>query len=481
MPPAPPPEPRAGQPGPPLIILDMDGVLLHLDLDTERVRAQIARAFAEVGIEQPFRPLIASIDQACARLEARDPGLAARLRQQAWHIIDEEELRAAPRCRPAPGLAALCRALAAYPVALFTNNSLPAVSLALRRAGIPEDLFLAIQARPGPGSIKPAAEPVLALIDAAARHTGAMPGRVFLIGDQPADMQSADAARARLQARGWTGSMVPVAVRGPWRSDRELEDAGAWFIAADLAEAVLLATTRPVPTSLSIVLLALNEEASIEHAIVDARRFCRLYFDDYQIVVVDDGCTDRTAAMAERTGAAHGDVTLVRHPVNQGMGASMRDGYLAATMEYIAHLPADRQVRPQALAAFLPHLAPERVVVSHYAAPPSGEARQWLSRAFRLLTQTIGGLTVDFAGTYTFHRDWRTAVDLRALVSDTFLFSFELLERLARAGASFTRVQIHNFPREIGTSREARLARMSRVLREIVRYRVRSALRTRRG
>ena len=467
---------------PPLVILDMDGVLLHLDLDRDRMRAEVARAFAVAGVAHAFQPAAAApfmstIESACAAVGARDVEAGLRLREAVWRIVAEEELRAARRCRPTPGARALVEALAGRPVGLFTNNAREAVSVALQQAGIPENAFFDIQARDAPGAIKPSAGPVLALATAAAQHLGEAPERVFLVGDHPGDMQSAHAAQARLAERGWPGTVIPMAVRTPWRSDRSLEDAGAWFIAADLDEVARLVTVPPVSASLSLVLLALNEEATIAQAIEDARRFCRLYCaEGYEIVVVDDGSTDDTSGAAERAG--EGDVVLVRHEVNQGMGGAMRDGYLAATCEYIAPLPADRQVRPQALAGLLPHLAPERVVHGYYVTPHSGAARAWLSEAFRVLVRHVGGLHVDFAGTYLFHRKWLDVVDLHSLVSDTFVFSFELLERFRRAGCVFAAEVVHPFPREVGTSRVVGVKRIARVFRELVRYRAK-ALRAR--
>jgi hypothetical protein len=54
------------------------------------------------------------------------------------------------------------------------------------------------------------------------------------------------------------------------------------------------------------------------------------------------------------------------------------------------------------------------------------------------------------------------------------VFSFELLERMRRAGSRFAAVSIRPFAREVGQSRVAALRRIVRVFGEIARYRVRS-------
>ena len=68
------------------------------------------------------------------------------------------------------------------------------------------------------------------------------------------------------------------------------------------------------------VLPAFNEEAFIAWAV---RSVPLDVFDD--VIVVDDASTDRTRERAEASGA-----TVVRHAVNQGVGAALVTGFRAA-------------------------------------------------------------------------------------------------------------------------------------------------------
>jgi hypothetical protein len=97
-----------------------------------------------------------------------------------------------------------------------------------------------------------------------------------------------------------------------------------------------------------------------------------------------------------------------------------------------------------------------------------------MSLAFRFLVRGLGGLSVDFAGSYVFHRRWLETIDLTTVRSETFVFSFELLERMRQAGSRFASVRIRPFLREVGQSRELALRRIVRVFGEIARYRVRT-------
>jgi phosphoglycolate phosphatase-like HAD superfamily hydrolase len=448
-------------------ITDMDGVLLDLHLDGARLRGTLDALVAEHGFKFEGRGLLSDISSICAQLSQKDPEAGARLRERLWALIDEEETRCAPHATLHPGAREFLDGLGKIPVALYTNNHHACAMTALRAVGLDPGRFFAIKARSGATSIKPAAQPVLDLL---AHPAAAGAERVFLVGDHVADMGSVTAARAALP--GGAPEIIAIGHAHSLQNGPRLEAAGADFIVTEVSDAASLINAPGSPHSLSMVLLAWNEQESIQAAIRDCRRFARLWLSGYEIIVVDDGSHDATATRAES--ASEGDVRVVRHSRNLGMGAAMRSGYAAATCDYIAHLPADRQVRPQSLLAFLPHMRPETTVVSTYVTPPSGQKRQLMSLAFRLVVQGLGGLRVNFAGTYIFHRRWLDMIDLASVRCETFVFSFELLERLRRAGSGFAAVTIRPFMREVGQSREVAVRRIVRVFGEIARYRARS-------
>ncbi len=91
------------------------------------------------------------------------------------------------------------------------------------------------------------------------------------------------------------------------------------------------------PDTTSIVIPAYNEAASIG-AVVSQLAGAAAW---REIVVVDDGSTDDTAAIAERAGAR-----VVRHPYNKGNGAAVKSGIRAAGGEYVLIIDADGQHRP---------------------------------------------------------------------------------------------------------------------------------------
>ncbi len=84
--------------------------------------------------------------------------------------------------------------------------------------------------------------------------------------------------------------------------------------------------------AVSIVVPAFNEEAGIGPVLEELHRLD----PSWEILVVDDGSTDRTAERAERAGAR-----VLRHPVNRGYGASLKTGIRAARAPWIVITDAD--------------------------------------------------------------------------------------------------------------------------------------------
>jgi len=97
----------------------------------------------------------------------------------------------------------------------------------------------------------------------------------------------------------------------------------------------------PQRQALTVIVPALNEEAAIGSTLEELRR----HFPDSEILVVDDGSIDRTAAKA----AAVAGVRVLHHDLNRGYGAAIKTGVRQATNEIVAWYDADGQHTPQNL------------------------------------------------------------------------------------------------------------------------------------
>jgi glycosyltransferase involved in cell wall biosynthesis len=99
--------------------------------------------------------------------------------------------------------------------------------------------------------------------------------------------------------------------------------------------------------SLSIIIPAKNEAEAIGDVVTIALET----YPDAEVVVVDDGSTDRTADAAREAGA-----TVVSHPASLGNGAAVKTGARAANGEVLAFMDGDGQHDAREFAKLLPRL-----------------------------------------------------------------------------------------------------------------------------
>lgn len=103
---------------------------------------------------------------------------------------------------------------------------------------------------------------------------------------------------------------------------------------------------------LSLVIPVLNEAESLEPLLAEVDEALAGSGRPYEVVVVDDGSTDGTAALLAKAAVARDDLTVVRLRRNFGKAAALAHGFAACRGDVIVTLDGDRQDDP----AEIPHL-----------------------------------------------------------------------------------------------------------------------------
>jgi dolichyl-phosphate beta-glucosyltransferase len=98
----------------------------------------------------------------------------------------------------------------------------------------------------------------------------------------------------------------------------------------------------PSPSmELSIVIPAFNEERRLPQTLDRVQDFLKARPGTYEVMVVDDGSTDDTAKLVERTSAGWPALRLLKNPGNRGKGYSVRHGMLEAVGNIVLFTDAD--------------------------------------------------------------------------------------------------------------------------------------------
>ncbi len=85
---------------------------------------------------------------------------------------------------------------------------------------------------------------------------------------------------------------------------------------------------------LSMLGWALNEEENLAEYVQRAETFLSSVSDDYELVLIDDGSTDRTWALAGELQATRPWLTILKNDRNRGPGYCYRRGIAAASKQY---------------------------------------------------------------------------------------------------------------------------------------------------
>ena len=213
------------------------------------------------------------------------------------------------------------------------------------------------------------------------------------------------------------------------------------------------------PVRLSVVLPAWNEQDGILatlDAVAEAADalVAEGEIGSAEVVVVDDGSTDRTPELLAGRAVADPRLVVVTHPRNRGLGAGVRSGLGAATGDVVLYTDADLPFDLVEVAKALRIMRQRDVaMVALYRHDRTGEGtrRFVFSYVYNLLVRTVLGVRVrdvNFAGKFL-RRDLVDALELR---SEGSFVDAELVARAERLGFGVAQFGVDYFPRSRGVS-----------------------------
>ena len=106
----------------------------------------------------------------------------------------------------------------------------------------------------------------------------------------------------------------------------------SWLVVILVFLLASIKTTKGSDKSVSIVITAYNEEATVAKVVSVARKLSYVT----EVIVVDDGSTDRTVEEAESAGA-----TVISHIMNEGKGSAIKTGFKNSHGNIVAFIDAD--------------------------------------------------------------------------------------------------------------------------------------------
>lgn len=219
---------------------------------------------------------------------------------------------------------------------------------------------------------------------------------------------------------------------------------------------------------ISAVFPAYNDAGTIGQLVEKTFRFLESTGRDFEIIVVDDGSKDNTAAVLEATRARLGSrLRPVLHPQNRGYGAALRSGFEAARKELVFYTDGDGQYDPAELSLLLPRMTSDVDLVNGYKIKRHDPLYRIIvgktyNRFVRLAFQLrVRDVDCDFRLVR------RELLNQANLESDSGVICVEMVHKLQRLGCRLVEVPVHHYPRLVGSSQFFRFRAVTETLLQL--------------
>jgi glycosyltransferase involved in cell wall biosynthesis len=218
---------------------------------------------------------------------------------------------------------------------------------------------------------------------------------------------------------------------------------------------------------IAVVLPAFDEEENIERQVAAVDAVCRdLAFDDWEILVVDDGSRDATRAVCESIRGKFPKLRVLVHETNRGYAQAQRTGFTSAAMPLVFYTDADNQFDVRELARFLPAIDEYDLVCGFRVYRFDPFTRLVLSWGYNLLVRILFRIRVrDVDCAFKLFR--REIFDRIHIESKKFFVDTEILAKASKIGLRMTEIGVRHYPRTAGSS-TVRPSHIASTLVEIV-------------
>jgi glycosyltransferase involved in cell wall biosynthesis len=222
----------------------------------------------------------------------------------------------------------------------------------------------------------------------------------------------------------------------------------------------------PLPVArkpgLSVFFPAYNDSGTIASLVITALQTARRLTSDFEVIIVNDGSADATAAIADELARTYPEVKVVHHQRNRGYGGALRSGFAAATRELIFYTDGDAQYDPSEMTVLWDAFDDGVDLVNGYKISRSDPLhRIVIGRIYHHTVKLLFGLEVrDVDCDFRMLR--RSIFDDVALEKSSGVICLEMMKKIQDAGFRIAEVPVHHYHRAYGRSQFFNFSRLFR-------------------
>ena len=191
-----------------------------------------------------------------------------------------------------------------------------------------------------------------------------------------------------------------------------------------------------IPSSVSFIVFALNEERNIEPTVETIRQaVTNASITGFQIVLVDDGSTDATGEIMDRLGSTDENITVVHNERNLGPGGAFKQGATVARCDYLMAIAGDNAAPAESIRATIERLGEADIIISYVANPEIRSLRRRLGAyAFKSVINVLFGFDMPYYNGAVPRRELFNKINIR---SNGYAFFAEMVVKLMRLGSTY--------------------------------------------
>jgi glycosyltransferase involved in cell wall biosynthesis len=221
--------------------------------------------------------------------------------------------------------------------------------------------------------------------------------------------------------------------------------------------------------SLSVFFPAYNDAPSLPELLRKTFAVLEHHVAEYEVIVVNDGSRDQTAAVLADAGRRYPKLRVLSHPRNLGYGMALRSGLEAARLEYIFYTDGDGQYDVAEIPALLERMAPGVGLVNGYKLERHDPLhRVWIGQVYNFCARLLFRIRIrDIDCDFRLMR--RAPVQKMRLRSTSGTICVELVRKFELSGCRVVEVGVHHYPRRHGRSQFFRLRSLAVTLGQLLR------------